>query len=546
MAAIIRGPATAMTLLMLVLAAPAMAQAPHLRDQGDTRQLIVDGEPFLILGGELGNSAASDPGHLSDQWPTIEALNLNTVLAPVYWELIEPDEGRFDFASVDGLIEQARAHDMRLVLLWFGSWKNSMSSYVPGWVKRDQDRFPRARSAEGVAQEILSPFGAANREADRRAFAALMGHLARTDPQHTVIMVQVENEIGMLPDARDHAPGADAAFAAAVPDALLDYMRRNRAGLHPRLAALWRAQGSPSSGTWTEVFGPGDAAEEVFMAWSFGRYVEAIAAAGRTEHDLPLFVNAALNDPGVRPGGYPSAGPLPHLFDVWKAAAPSIDFLAPDIYRPNFTERIAAFRRADNPVFVPEANRAGRAESSADALWAIGHLDAMGFSPFAIETTDAATDPLAQTYAGLAELAPLILAHQGGRTLDGFRAPVNAEGEVDDSPRTVTLGGFDFTVAFVDPWTPRDRQNTAAHGGLIIQLDDEEFLVAGTGVTLTFALAEGSDTRVGIDRIHEGRFVDGVWTPGRLLNGDESHQGRHLRLPPGDFGIQRVRLYTYR
>ena len=538
---------TATVLVLLALTAtPALAQIPHLRDHGDTRQLIVDGEPFLILGGELGNSAASDLIHLSEQWPTLEALNLNTVLAPVYWELVEPEEGHFDFASIDGLIEQAREHDMRLVLLWFGSWKNSMSSYVPSWVKRDQERFPRARSDEGHAQEILSPFSDDNLEADRRAFTALMAHLARKDPQHTVVMVQVENEIGMLPDARDHSADGEAAFVEPVPEALMTYLQRNRARLDARLADLWEAQGSPASGTWTEVFGATDAAEEVFMAWGFGRYVEAIAASGQAEHDLPMFVNAALNDPGVRPGGYPSAGPLPHLFDVWKAAAPSIECLAPDIYRPNFVQRISEFRRADNPVFIPEANRAGRAETSADALWAIGALDAVGFSPFAIETTDAGTDPLSGTYAGLEELAPLILTHQGGDTLHGFRAPVDAEGVVDDRPQTFTLGDFAFTAAFIDPWTPRDAQNTAAHGGLIIQLDDEEFLVAGTGVTLTFAPADGSDTRVGIDRIHDGRFVDGVWTPGRLLNGDESHQGRHLRLPPGDFGIQQVRLYTYR
>ena len=299
------------------------------------------------------------------------------------------------------------------------------------------------------------------------------------------------------------------------------------------------------SGTWSEVFGPGNAAEEVFMAWAFGRYVEAVAAAGRTEHDLPMFVNAALNDAGVRPGAYPSAGPLPHLFDVWKAAAASIDFLAPDIYRPNFIQRISEFRRADNPLFIPEANRAGRPEASADALWAVGAMDAMGFSPFAIENA-APDDPMGGTYARLAELAPLILAHQGQGTMTGFRAPVDAAGEVDDSPARVTLGDFVFTVAFVDPWTPRDRQNTAAHGGLLIQLSDEEFLAVGTGVTLTFASAHDPALRVGIESIDEGRFIDGEWRAGRRLNGDENHQGRHLRLPPGEVGIQRLQLYTYR
>ena len=210
-------------LCCLTLSPTAMAESlPALQPHGQAAHLMVDGRPFLIRGGELGNSSASDLDYLAPHWESFQALHLNTVLAPVYWELVEPQEGRFDFALVDGLIAQARANDMRLVLLWFGSWKNSMSSYAPAWVKRDTDRFPRARSATGEAQEILSPFSSGNLQADRRAFAALMRHLARVDAEaRTVIMVQVENEIGMLPDARDHAPAATAAWAEPVPPELI-------------------------------------------------------------------------------------------------------------------------------------------------------------------------------------------------------------------------------------------------------------------------------------------------------------------------------------
>ena len=178
----------------------AAAELPHLRKQGSATQLIVDGQPFLARGGELGNSSG-EPDYLRSAWPKLQAMNLNTVLAPVYWDVIEPQEGKFDFATLDGLMRDAQASQMKLVLLWFGSWKNSMSCYAPAWVKRDQTRFPRARDSAGRGLELLTPFAAANRDTDARAFAALMRHLKVNDPTHIVIMVQVENEIGMIPEA---------------------------------------------------------------------------------------------------------------------------------------------------------------------------------------------------------------------------------------------------------------------------------------------------------------------------------------------------------
>jgi beta-galactosidase GanA len=497
-----------LALIALLLAMPAAAQQaapiPRLETRHGARQLIVDGAPFLILGGELANSSASSRDYMRPIWPRLRALNLNTVLMPVSWELIEPQEGRFDFALVDGLLADARAADLRVVILWFGSWKNSMSSYVPAWVKRNQARFPRARAADGSAQEILTPFAEANIEADGRAFGALMRHLAVTDRQRTVIMVQGENEIGMIPDARDHSAEAEAAFA------------REGRGL----------------------------SDEAFMARAFARATGRIAGQGKASYPLPMYVNAALPRPGAQPGsGYPSAGPLPQFAEIWRRTAPSIDFLAPDIYFPNFVEWADRYAAASRPLFIPEANRAGQPEAGANAFYAIGRHDALGFSPFSIDNGD---DPrLAELYAMLRELSPLILEQQGRGSMTGVRPPVGFDGVVDETPRTATLGNWRLTFAFVDPWTPRDRQQIASHGALVIQLGPDEYLVAGQGVTVTFALADGRG-RAGIESIWEGRYVEGNWVPGRLLNGDESHQGRHLRLPPGRFGIQRVRLYPYR
>jgi beta-galactosidase GanA len=516
-------------LLLAAAATGAFAaeDIPHLRAKGTTQQLIVDGAPFLIRGGELGNSTASDLQYLQQFWPLFGKLGLNTILAPASWELIEPVEGQFDWRSIDGLLEQARAHDTRVVLLWFGAWKNSMSSYVPAWVKRDQARFPRSQLPNGRGMEILSPFAAGNRDADARAFVALMSHLRTFDARHrTVIMVQVENEIGMIPHARDYSTIANDLIAGEVPAALLRYLADHRGKL------------ARSQGTWEQVFGRGSATEELFMAWHFATYVEAVASAGKRAYPLPMFVNAALVRPGRQPGEYPSAGPLPHLFDVWRAGAPSLDFLAPDIYFPNFVEWARAYASAGNPLFVPETGRAPEA-TPANGLYAIGELDAIGFSPFAIESYRP-DDALGNAYDLLRQLAPLVLEHQGDDSMIGVRPPVSFDGVVDDTPQSFRLGDYTLQVAFKG--TAPEAGKVEARGGLIIRLAADEYLVAGQGLVVTFT-TEGATA--GIESIWEGTYVDGRWVPGRLLNGDESHQGRHLRIPDGKFGIQRVRLYRY-
>ena len=366
-----------MSSLALALATAFAAQAapPRLEKHGSTQQLIVDGKPFLILGGELGNSSASSADYMRPHWPRLKAMNLNTVLAPVEWDLIEPVEGKFDWTSVDELLRDARAHDLKLVILWFGAWKNSMSTYVPSWVKRDQKRFPRVQVADGSSVEILSAFSANTRDADVRAFGAFMEYLKRVDgDKHTVLMVQVENEIGMLPIARERGTVADKLFAGPVPAELMRALGARGEKIEPELRGRWQKNGRKTAGTWSQVFGEDEWGAEVFTAWHYARFVEALVAAGKKRYDIPMYVNAALNRTGRKPGEYPSGGPLPHLLDVWKAGAPSLDFLAPDIYFPNFAQLAARFNRADNMLFIPEANNATNSQGPANAFYSFGEL----------------------------------------------------------------------------------------------------------------------------------------------------------------------------
>jgi beta-galactosidase GanA len=518
---------------------------PHLRRHGAATQLVVDGRPFLIRGGELGNSSSSSLDYMRPVWPKLAALKLNTVVIPVYWELVEPAEGRFDFQLVDGLLREARAHGLRLVPLWFASWKNSMSCYAPAWVKTNQTRFPRAEDASGRGMEILSPFSRENAEADARAFAALMRHLREVDSrEHTVVMVQVENEIGMIPDSRDRSPEADKLFNGPVPAELISYLERHKETLTPELRAAWLAAGAKTRGTWEEVFGRGLATDEIFMAWHFARYTNRVAEAGKADLDLPMYVNAALIRPGYQPGQYPSAGPLPHVYDIWRAGAPRIDFLSPDIYFPNFMEWARRYRRPDNPLFIPEVQSGP--PNAAQALYVFGQFDAVGFSPFSIESVEGPTaDKLADGYDLVAQLEPLIVEHQG----DGTMAGLLIEGpEPQRVPQRVRLGGYVLNVTYERP--PSSTQGGQASdtpaGGLVISTGPGEFVIAGTGIVITFEADSPGAPLVGLLSVQEGKYVNGEWRPGRWLNGDQTHQGRHVRLPPGRFDIQRVKLYRYR
>jgi beta-galactosidase GanA len=367
--------------------------------------------------------------------------------------------------------------------------------------------------------------------------------------ENTVLMIQVENEIGMLPVARDYGPAAERLFHDPVPDELV----RRLAGAPGSsseghtLRQDWKEHGARSQGDWNALFGEGDTAAEAFTAWHYARYVEAVVEAGKSVYPLPMYVNAALNRAGKAPGEYPSGGPLPHLLDVWKSGAPSLDLIAPDIYFNNFKDLASRYKLADNPLFIPEANNADRPEVPANLFYAFGKLDAIGCGPFSIESIDdKQPNALADAYSVLKQLSPAILEAQGTGRMSAFRPRVLEDGTVIDTPVAETIGGYRFTVSFQDPWTAKSSQNTATHGGLIIQTGAEDYLVAGQGVTITFAPVGNGAQLAGIDNVWEGTFDSrGAWVPGRLLNGDQTHQGRHLRLAPGVFQIQRVRLYRY-
>jgi len=507
---------------------------PALRTQGNAVQLIVDGKPFLMLGGEVSNSSSSSLNYMTKIWTHMNDLHANTVLTPVSWELIEPQEGTFDFSSVDGLIQGARKHKLHLVLLWMASWKNGMSSYQPLWVKQDYKRFPRAQRQDGTPMQVLSTLSQNNTNADANAFSALMRHLREYDQyDHTVLMVQVENEVGILGDSRDRSEAANSAYNGQVPSELMNYLVKNEESLTPEFHDLWLKAGHKTSGTWEDVFGTGVRTDEIFMAWHYARYIDQIAAAGKSEYPIPLYVNAWLNDPmDAKPGNYPSGCPESHVMDVWLAGAPHIDLLAPDLYAGNFAERCDLYTRRGNTLFIPEMNSdAGGAHY---IFVAIGKYHALGTSPFGIDHTPA-DGPFSQSYNLLAQISSVLLEHQGINESTGFVL------DTEHPSIVCTMGDYEVTITLDSLFG-----HTASSGyGIVLQTGPNDFLGAGSGFRVAFRPLTPGPRYAGIGAVDEGVFTDGQWTPGRRLNGDETDQGNGWRFSAFQANIEKCTVYRY-
>ncbi|MGD0325133.1 MAG: DUF5597 domain-containing protein [Terriglobia bacterium] len=571
--------------------AQTAAGTPHLQKQGTATQLIVDGKPFLALAGELTNNAATSLPMMEPIWPKLVAGNLNTVLVGISWAQFEPEEGKFNYTQVDGVIAKARENNLHIVFLWFASWKNGTSSFAPYWVKKDYTRFPRIQIDDGSTisisgpVELLSTFGDATRDADAAAFGALMRHIKEVDgAQHTVLMMQIENEVGVLRDSRDRSPAANRAFAGPVPAELMNYLESHKDTLIPEFRAVWAANGYKKSGTWEAVFGPGKPADvkipiqttsppmsanehevswrelhwpsdEIFMAWNYARYLEKEVQAGKASYDIPMYVNGWLQQPNhAWPGTYPSGGPVPQVHDVWRAGAPDVDILAPDLYLPYFDEVCERFSRNGNPLFIPETST-----DESNVIMAVGKYNAIGFSPFGIDGGRPIPPELAATYQMLSQLLPMILAHQGSDTMTAVRM---IEG---DPPKQVKLGNYTLTFTYTGrirglapqakggvvsspPRQPIGTQPTEPlppleAASVVIATGPDEFYFGGGGMRVDFSANTPGPSNVGLGVVQQGRFVDGKWELTRWIEGDDDAQGEILVLHPDT--ILRVMLYRF-
>jgi len=493
------------------------AEAPKLVQKDGRYALMVDGRPYLILGGQIHNSSAW-PSELPQVWESMAALHANTIEAPVYWEQLEPQEGHFDFANVDQIVEGARSHQLRVVLLWFGTWKNGNMHYVPAWVKTDTKRFPRVIRPDGEPIDVLSPLSRNTLEADKSAFVKLMQHLKQTDgEQHTVLLIQVENESGNIGSVRDNSAEANREFTGAVPSDLL-------------------AAAHKQPGTWSQVFGAD--ADEMFQFYHQARYINEIAAAGKAEFAIPCYINVWIDYPAAElperqlemPGiAYPSGGAVQKMVGLWRVLAPSIDMIGPDIYAddsPFYRETMHAYHRTDNPLWIPET---GRSDSFGKFLfYALGD-GAIGFSPFGVDQSgwnilgDEPWKAHARNFALIAPMSREIAELEfEGKLKTAVEEPGQTAQELD-------FGTWQATVAygFPQPDGRRAPGTKDAHGAaLVAQLGPDEFLVTGVDASVNFHLTGKLPwMRSQIVTAEQGVYDNGLWRPQKLWNGDETDRG---------------------
>jgi beta-galactosidase GanA len=514
------------------------APMPRVVEKDGRWAFMVDGAPYLMLNDQVNNSSGW-PAMLPKVWPAIDRLHANTVEIPVYWEQLEPVEGKFDFSVVDALLAGARQHKVHLVLLWFGTWKNGKMHYTPEWVKRDPVKYPRLKGQNGAPDDTMSPFGQATLEADKTAFVALMKHLKATDPRHTVLMLQVENEINAYGSRRDYSPEATKLFEGQVP---------------PDFAAAMHVK----PGRWTEAFGA--EAENTFQTWAIARYIEQIAKAGKAAYGLPLYLNHSLENPLATPreGRLEWSAMTDHVLDIWKATAPSLDLVAPDIYMPQYAQYekiVKTYARKDNALFIPES---GNSEQYARyPFMALGY-GAIGWSMFGIDLTGYANAPLGAAQIDDKLIDGFALDYELLGSMDREIARLNFEGKLqavceDPAVRSQTLvfGPWTVSVGYGQPQFGGIRPGAAAATpnpeptgrALVAQLGPDEFLVTGVSARVDFRPTDAaSGKHRAYIRVEEGTYVDGKWKMTRIWNGDQTDYGLNFRSLPQ---VLRVTLMTY-
>lgn len=563
--------------LFLGISTLTKAQLPYLQKSANATKMMVDGKPFIILGGELHNSTGTDTIALKNALKEAKSYNLNTVLGYAYWELIESTEGKYNFELIDYLISNARQENLKVVLVWFGSWKSTSSSYVPEWVKTNPKRFERYTLENGKTLEMLSAFNEENRNADTKAYVALMKHLKDFDKQHIVIMTQVENEPGCFENYRDFSPAAQKAWQGPMPSDMIVYLQKNKGKLFPALEKAWAANGHKTTGTWKEILGKSSGegdykfyTEELFMAYHYSKFVNHIAEKGKKVYNLPAFCNGWLyNDRGF----YPHGTINPHVLDAYRAGGSALDFYSPNVYTIEYDELFKNYTLGGNTLFIPESLLL-----PAGALYAIGAFNSIGFAPFGIDgektkSKESANNLnlLKQSYKSISQMAGTITQNYGSEKMQAvYLNPLKESQSLQMNDYILTAtnsrkGGFsiDFGKSLENEGKPKmsfgppspeakDEKQKAMPAGpfgplpedissaIIIQNTADEFYVVGYGIKLHFELKEGVKfEHLGYLSIDEGYFENDVFIATKRWNGDE----QKASLPGNQITTLKIRLY---
>ena len=527
-----------------------------IHEEKGKKVLMVHDKPFIMFSGEVRNSNSSSVEYMERVWDKADKLEMNSLLLPVSWAMVEPEEDVFDFALVDGLIEQARRRGKKIGLLWFGAWKNAQCYYAPEWVKTNLERFKRAEMVKGkrfvnleqfhgMPYTTLSYLCEETKKADAKAFSEFMKHLKKVDGQeNTVVIVQVENETGVMGSPRENSDQADVLFVGDVPHEFAAYMKANTKTMEADVKAAVES-GKPF-GSWKEVFG--EAAEEIFSAYHIASYVNHVASAGKDVYPLPLVANCWL-DKGAKAGYYPSGGPVARVMEIWKYCAPSIDIIAPDIYVPNFCEVCDQYVKLNNPLFIPET--ATHSYAGLRQVYVVGHYHALCYAPFSFENMGEeftaiqgylfgmdTADPALKTpqdpdeYSWytktLNDMMPLLTDKYGTADL---QAVISERKEQD----TMIFGEYGFKAVMNSPILKKKSGVCLA-----LRLSENEFYLIASGCIIVPFSASKEKPHIDVLRLEDGCFANGAWKMNRRLNGDEV-AGMRYESPV----LLKIKLFVY-
>ncbi len=515
-----------------------MKKSAQIKQINGKKVLYVDDKPFYMISGEIHNSSSSSIEYLSPILDKLESMNLNSVLLPITWQMIEPKENEFDFSLTDAIIKEVEKHNLKLGILWFGTWKNAQCSYCPEWIKVDTKNHFRAELVKGetfikrksglvkLPYSTISPFSKKTMEADAKAFAKLMKHIKMVDKNRTVITIQVENETGFLGGDMDYCDASLLEYEKDVPIELIKYLNDHIDSLDEKVKKQVLKN---RSGNWENVFE--DLAHEIFIAYHTAKYVEYVASAGKKEYNLPMSVNCWLNTKNAKPGEYPCGGPIAKMMEVWMYAAPSIDIFAPDNYLHEFCDVLNEFNKNNNPIYVPESKP--RSFMMARQVYLIGQLNGMCYASFGVEDigNDSGFD--------LSRFAPLIgFATDTSKSypvdideysklnkllVEAMSVIINKYGTSDIVVYTKELNKMVNKTIFDEyeiktTFIPKKQKDNFV---LIERLSKDEFLFLGYHTSLSFASLDKDRPYMQNLSIEEGEYVDGIWKTIRVLNGDE-------------------------
>jgi len=458
---------------------------PHLEEINDHRVLIVDGKPFIILGLQWDCDGCYTPEDMDPFFEHGESMGLNTASLLLYWREIEPEEGKYNFTMLDHRIDIARKHHMKIVLVWFASFKNGCLTYAPDYVRKDHQRFRKVKDKKGSQHtNNCCPTAEETHKRDELALIQIFNHLKEVDSKdHTVILFQMENETGIFGTNRCYCDICNNKYSK------FDY--KSEYGVQ---------------------------AEEAFSATCIAEYCDSLAKTIKEIYPIPVYMNAWLPAAYVnqRPGfDYPSGGPVPGMLALYYKTIKHIDFLSPDIYQygyRDFNYYSKIYTAKDNPLFIAECATGKGARTEKNIFYAIGYYAAIGYDPWAINRCCPGfmSEPLVNTADGKwseeayelhksykminEAIYPIVMA----QNTENLKTFVEEEG---DNGILLSFNELDVEIKF-------DHPKKSARGFVIRQTKDE-FILVGAGAHISFSKKGGE--RVPVSIVESGLFNDNKW-----------------------------------